>query len=148
MARRTQWFTEADGQTVGTGTTANFDLLADAEVAKGINFAGWTVTRVIGSIFLRSLVVPAADTIQEVAFGMGVFTQNLAASSHPNPRNENHNWMWWRVIRFVPWTVEASAGVFRQLMIELPFDTRTQRILKSTEDRLEMTISVIQSESV
>jgi len=150
MARRTQWFVEAGGlAALATGVTDLMDLLADARVTVGINtFSGHTVTRMIGDIFFRADDVPATDIVQEVAFGIAVFNSNMRAQDHPNPRNENTNWMWQKTVRWVPWTIEASAGVFRQLIQVISFDIRTQRILKATEDRLEMVVSNVGAEAV
>ncbi len=150
MARKTVWYVEAGGEAAqASGATDLADLLADARVTVGIlTFRGHTVTRIIGDIYFRADAVPSGDNPQEVAFGIAVFNSNFPAGNHPNPRNENTDWMWQRTIRWVPWTVEASAGVFRQLMQVVSFDIRTQRVLRATEDRLELVVSNIGGEAI
>ena len=148
--RTVSWGLEAagiSGQT--TATTDAFDLLQDLRTELGTNhLMRYTITRMIGDIYFRADTIPTLDNVQEVSFGIGIFNENLTDVNHPNPRTENANWMWQKTILWVPWTVESSAGVFRQLQQVVSFDIRTQRILRGTEDRLELVIANTGSEDV
>ena len=150
MARNLQWYLGAEGLSgLLTGNTGVLDLLADARVDLDTgSFGGSTVTRVIGDIHFRSNTVPSGDNVQESSFGIAVFNENLPTINHPNPRTENHDWMWQTTPMWVPWTVESSAGVFRILMQTLHFDILTQRRLRNTEERLEMVVHNTGSEGI
>jgi len=148
--RATTWGLEAGGFTgLATGVIAANDLLQDYRVELGVNhLARYTITRMIGSIYFRSEAVPSTDTVQEAAFGIAIFDENLTDTNHPNPRTDNAHWMWQQTVRWVPWTVEASAGVFRQLLQVLHFDIKTQRVLRGTEHRLELVTANIGPEDL
>ena len=150
MPRPTTWALEAGGFTGFAGpAVTTVDLTADYRTVMGIShLARYTVTRMIGTISFRADDVPAGDTVQEAAFGIGVFDQNLTSGAHPNPRTENKNWMWQQTVRWIPWTVEASAGVFRQLLQNVYFDIRTQRILPGTESRLRLVVANVVGEDL
>ena len=148
--RATTWGLEAGGFTgLVAAATTQVALQSDYEVSLGLTqLARYTITRMVGAIYFRADAVPASDIVQEAAFGIGVFNENLPAASFPNPRNENANWMWNLTYRWVPWTVEASAGVFRQLLNVIPFDIKTQRILRGTESQLQLVVSNIIGEDL
>jgi len=148
--RATTWGLEADAVTaLAAAASTTIDLTADYRTELGVNhLSRYTITRVIGSIFFRADDVPAGDIVQEVSFGIGTFDENTPQASHPNPRTDNSRWMWQRTVRWVPWTVEASAGVFRQLINEVQFDIRTQRIIRGTETNFELVIANITGEDI
>ncbi len=149
--RQTMWGLSVDGETgVTTGQTRIIDLTEDFQARMGVvSMNGYTVTRIIGQVSYRSGAVPSLDNVQECAFGIGVFDANLPTANHPSPRSEDSDWMWQYTPLWVPWTVEASAGVFRILINEFQIDVKTQRKLKAgTKKRLRMVINNIGSESV
>ena len=140
--RTLSWYLEAQGSSnvAASGNTV-FDMLQDAKATVGVNaFNGATVTRIIGDIYWRANDVPSLDNVQEVSYGIGVFPDSMSVGNHPNPRSDNYDWMWQKTILWVPWTVESSAGNFRQLIQVVHFDVLTQRRLKGTEARLELDI--------
>ncbi len=148
--RATTWALGAEGfSALAAGATSALQLLLDYQVTVGVtHLARYTVTRIVGSVYFRADAVPASDVVQESAFGIGVFDVNLPGTSHPNPRNENAQWMWQKTVRWVPWTIEASAGVFRQLIMEIPFEIATQRIVRGTETRLMFVTSNVIGEAL
>ena len=149
--RRTLWGLAEEATTgLPTGNITALDLTQDLQARMGIvSMNGYTVTRIIGSIFYRSNDVPSLDNVQQAAFGIGVFDSNLPLNTHPSPRTEDADWMWQYTPLWVPWTIEASAGSFRILMNEIRFDIKTQRVLKAgTERRLRLVILNVGSEGI
>ena len=127
MVRRVSWYSSTFGFSgLATGVTRRDDMLADAQTALGVaSLDGYTITRIIGELTFRSGAVPGGDNVQEMGWGISIFDENLPAASLPSPITDNAPWMNVYAPLWVPWTVEASAGVFRQLMNVYRVDIRT-----------------------
>ncbi len=147
--RPTTWGLENGGfSALAAGSITVIDLGADLRTILGVNhLQRYTITHMIGTIFFRADAVPSSDVVQEIAFGIAVFPDSMPGANHPTPRSDNYDWMWQETLRWVPWTVEASAGVFRQLMNSVPFETKTQRVMKGMESRLELVVHNVTGEA-
>ncbi len=148
--RATTWALEANGtSSLAAATKTRFDLLADYRTELGVNhLARYTVTHIIGQVYFRANDVPSTDSAQELALGVIVGDENIPGGSDPSPRTDNANWMWQHTILWVPWTIESSAGVFRQLTQSIAFNIRTQRILRGTESVLRLVVHNVGGEAL
>ena len=135
--RSRTWMIQTRGSTVQpAGTTLIEDLLAAGRAARGLTESrGLTISRVLGNLTL----VPSTEggALQGYTVGISVYNRTAAAAAvFPNIATEDLDYLWWKQVHVSPIGNETSSGVFKVFPFYLDIDTRSQRMLRGSDDSL------------
>ena len=124
--RRTRWIDSLIGQTVVSGSQ---DVIELFQSAGEVDVDGWTVTRVIGKLWLVSSTLAGAFGAQRLDFGLGMISREaVGAGAFPDPNAEADRPAsgWMHRDRCLAFQNGVGTGMFTVCQ----FDTRSQRIVR------------------